>query len=83
MTPLPILLADVFLGAGDFFSKIVQGEHFFPYSCLDVRDVWAKSMHLKYADTSGIVFHENKKLGDNTPEKWEAFSCKHETSDEL
>ena len=51
MTPLPILLEDVYLSTGDLFRK-----------------VWAKSIHLKYADMLAIVSHENMKLGDNTPE---------------
>ena len=68
MTPLPILLAAVFLGTGDFFFQNSLGGTFFPYSGLDVPGVWAKSVHLKYADMSAIVFHENLKLGDNAPE---------------
>ena len=44
MTSLAIILAAFFLGTGDFFSKIVRKSFFLQYNCLDVREVWAKSM---------------------------------------
>ena len=39
MTPLPILLAAVFLVTGNCYSKIVHGSFFSSNSRLDVREV--------------------------------------------
>ena len=38
-------------------------------------------MHLKYAEMLAIFVHHNMKLGDNTPEWWEALTSKHEISE--
>ena len=40
-------------------------------------------MHLKSAEILFIVLHQNMKLEDNTPEPWEAFTCKHEIFDKV
>ena len=44
MTLLAIILAAVFLGTGDFFSKIVHKSFFLQYVRLEVREDLSKSM---------------------------------------
>ena len=38
-------------------------------------------MDLRNAKMLAIVVHKNMKLGDNTPEQWEALTCKDKISD--
>ena len=47
------------------------------------QNIYLSIYHLTYAKLLAIVMHENMKLGDNTPEEWEAVTCKHKISDKM
>ena len=44
MTPLPILLAAILLGTGNFSYKIIHGSFLLQYGRLDVREVKVESV---------------------------------------